>query len=393
MLIPYQTDAPIYHLPIVTVGTIVVNVIVFFYALMLPEETAEQAYDLLMLRYGYWLPWQWVTSNYLHGDIMHLLGNMFVLWGFGLVVEGKVGWWRFLLIYNGIGIAECALEQTLALGFSEGGSLGASSIIYGLIAMAMIWAPANEMTCLVYFGFRPFTFDCSIWILAGFSLALEIAMGILHVSFSADNLAAAVMSQMLHLFGAGFGFAVAVVMLRLNWVDCENWDAFSVWSGRNEKKPEERAQEFFESKQGQAAVASKRDTMLSIVRHHLAAGDPVAALAVHRRGIVQMPEWRLPEEDHVTLITGLRSKQLYEDAVLLIGEYLKMHNQREPLIRLALGQILLTKLKKPSQAARVLAKIDPHGLDPQQQQQAASLLAKARKLVEENPYEIAGEDW
>ena len=393
MLIPYQTDAPIYHLPIATVATIVVNVIVFFYVLMLPEETEELVYGLLMLRYGYWLPWQWVTSNYLHGDIMHLLGNMFVLWGFGLVVEGKVGWWKFLLIYNGIGIVECAVEQTLALGFSEGGSLGASSIIYGLIAIAMIWAPANEMSCLVYLGFRPFSFDCSIWILAGLSLALEIAMGIITISFNADNLAAAIMSQILHLLGAAAGFGVGIAMLKLHWVDCENWDAFSVWSGRNEKKSHELAQEFFESKQGQAAVASKKETMLNIVRHHIAAGDPAAALVVHRRGIVQMPEWRLPEEDHVALITGLRSKMLYDDAVLLMGEYLKLHNQREPLIRLALGQVLLTKLKKASAAAKVLAKIDPAGLDPQQQQQAASLLAKARKLVEENPYEVAGEDW
>lgn len=392
MLIPYQTDAPLYYWPLMTGGTIIVNVLVYVYAVMLPDETAERMYELLMLSYGYWLPWQWITSNYLHADILHLLGNMFVLWGFGLVVEGKVGWWRFLLIYNGIGIAECALEQTLALGFSEGGSLGASSIIYGLITMAMIWAPANEMSCILFFG-RIFVFDCSIWVLAGLSLALEVAMGILHVSLSAEHIAAAIMSQVLHLLGAAFGFAVAVAMLRLNWVDCENWDAFSVWAGRNEKKSHELDQEFFESKQGQTAVANKRDTLLSIVRHHLSLGDATAALVVHRRGIAQVPGWHLPEGDHVALITALRSKQLYDDAVLLMGEYLKNHNQREPLIRLALGQILLTKLKRPSQAAKVLAKIDRAGLDQQQQQQAASLLAKARKLVEENPYEISGDDW
>jgi hypothetical protein len=76
-----------------------------------------------------------------------------------------------------------------------------------------------------------------------------------------------------------------------------------------------------------------------------------------------------------------------------MAEYLKLHNQREPLIRLALGQVLLTKLKRPGQAAKVLSKIIPQGLDPQQQQQAASLLVKAQKLAEEDPYEIAGEDW
>ncbi len=49
-------------------------------------------------------PVQWVTNNFLHGRIFHLVGNMIFLWGFGLVVEGKLGWWRFLLVYMGIGI-------------------------------------------------------------------------------------------------------------------------------------------------------------------------------------------------------------------------------------------------------------------------------------------------
>jgi membrane associated rhomboid family serine protease len=374
------------------VGTIVVNVLIFFFTVFQPEDTVEVIYKWGMLNYGWWLPWQWVTSNYLHAGFMHLFGNMIFLWSFGLIVEGKVGWWRFLVIYNLIGVVECAIEQTLMLGFSEGGSLGASAAIYGLIAIAMIWAPANEISCLCFFGFRSFSFDCSIWIFAGVSLAFELAMGILAVSM-ADDVAAAITSQFLHLAGAAVGFGVGIGMLKLGWVDCENWDAFSVWSGRNEKRQHELAQEYMESPKGQEAVANKRDTMLSIIRHHLAEGDPAAALVVHRRGIAQMPAWHLPEEDHVALITSLRSKSLYDDAVLLMAEYLKLHNQREPLIRLALGQVLLQKLHRPAQAAKVLAKIIPGRLEPQQEQQAASLLAKARKLTEDDPYEIAGEDW
>jgi len=393
MLIPYQTDAPLYHWPIATVGTIVVNVLIFFSLLFQPEETAVTIYEWGMLRFGTWLPWQWFTANYLHGGFMHLLGNMIVLWIFGMIVEGKVGWWRFLLIYNAIGFIECGVLQTLTLGFDEGGALGASACIYGLIAIAMIWAPANEISCLVIISFWwTFTFDVTVWIFAGISVAIELGMAILMVSM-ADNVAAAITSEVLHLAGAGLGFAVGIGMLKLGWVDCENWDAFSVWTGRNEKKKEELAQEYMESPQGQAAVANKRDTMLNIIRHNLAAGDAANALAVHRRGIAQMTNWRLPEEDHVALIEGLRAKHLYDDAILVMAEYLKLHNAREPLIRLALGQVLLNKLQRPAQAAKVLAKIVPDRLAPQQQQQAASLLAKARALAEEDPYEVAGEDW
>ena len=67
MLIPYQTDAPLYHWPISTVGTIVVNVLVFLFVITQPKEVAEVIYKWGILSYGWWLPWQWVTSNYLHG--------------------------------------------------------------------------------------------------------------------------------------------------------------------------------------------------------------------------------------------------------------------------------------------------------------------------------------
>ena len=103
-------------------------------------------------------PLQWVTSPFLHADLMHLIGNMIFLWAFGLVIEGKLGWLRFAALYLGMGVAQSAFEQVCTLGFGEGGSLGASAIIYGLMVMAMVWAPRNEMSCLLLLGFRVFTF-------------------------------------------------------------------------------------------------------------------------------------------------------------------------------------------------------------------------------------------
>jgi membrane associated rhomboid family serine protease len=104
MLLPWNTDAPIYHFPWATIGLIVVNTLVYFGTL--ESETAEQ----WMLAYGQGLqPVQWITSNFMHAGLMHLAGNMIFLWGFGLVIEGKLGWWRFLIVYLGIGAIECAV--------------------------------------------------------------------------------------------------------------------------------------------------------------------------------------------------------------------------------------------------------------------------------------------
>ena len=125
MLIPYSTDAPLYHLPIATVSLIVVNTLVFIPLATLEPEQVQAYVVPWILSHGDGLhPLQWLTSNFIHGGFLHLLGNMFSLWAFGLVVEGKIGWWRFLAVYFGIGIVQCGIEQVLALGAAGGGSFG-----------------------------------------------------------------------------------------------------------------------------------------------------------------------------------------------------------------------------------------------------------------------------
>lgn len=65
---------------------------------------------------------------------------MVFLWVFGLVVEGKIGWWRFLVCYLGVGVGQSLVEQilTLPLHGVNVRSGGASSAIFGIMAMAAI---------------------------------------------------------------------------------------------------------------------------------------------------------------------------------------------------------------------------------------------------------------
>src|SRR5207244_1955365 len=131
--------------------------------------------------------------------------------------------WRFLLLYLGIGAAECATEQMLTLGASAGVSYGASAIVYGLVAVSLVWAPRNDLTCWVFFWyFMRFYFnDHQIPILwyATFYIAIE--------AITVPLSGFAVTSSLLHLLGAAWGFALAVLILKANWVDCENWDLFA----------------------------------------------------------------------------------------------------------------------------------------------------------------------
>jgi len=394
MLIPYNTDAPIYHWPYATLGTIIVNVLIFFGVTGLSEESGAWLVGNLILVYGQWNPIQWLTSNYLHGGFMHLFGNMAVLWGVGIIVEGKVGWWRFLLIYNLLGMAQCGLEQTLMLSAGEGGSFGASAIIYGLIAMAMVWAPRNELNCVLIF-YRITTFDLPVATYAGFSIAIEVALGFLSVAtMPANGTFIAMTSQILHLMGAAFGFALAVAMIRLKWVDCENWDLFSVWKGRHAMTREQLAEEALTSQEGKAKLASHQEVMQNQLRSYLEANEPAAALAVHRRGKLQFgARWDISVDDHIQLISGLRKVQKWDDAAQTMVEYLKTRTERAPLVRLALAQLLVEHLKRPGQALRVLARLDPSTLTPAQQATLEKIRTRAQQDAEEDPYEVAAEDW
>jgi membrane associated rhomboid family serine protease len=398
IIFPFDTDAPVYHWPFATVGLIIVNTAIFFVTLGLPQEQGELVFTSLWLQFGAWYPWQWITANYEHFSFMHLLGNMFVLWGVGIIVEGKIGWWKYLLLYNLIGIVSCAFLQTLMIFGPETGAAGASICIFGLLAIAMIWAPANEMNVFVLIVYRFFTMEVTVYSFVTFCLFLEVVFGILDVMFSASEfeehgIIVFISSATLHLLGASAGLAVGLLMLKRGWVDCENWDLFSVWKDRHVMTKEQLAEERAKSPEGQKLLAQARETMHTQFLNFLNADEPAAALSVHRRGKIQFADWRLPEPEHVQLIQGLRKAQMWDDTVLSMVEYLHLFTERAALVRLALVQLLIEQLGRPMQGLKVLAKLDPKQLPPPQQQKLAALRKRGQAEMEQNPFEATVDDW
>ena len=105
-ILPINTDCPIYHFPAATLGVIAANLLIHAGVVTVGESGLAGAHTVLE-RWCLWAgdgyhPEQWITSAFLHMDWLHVIGNCLFLWGFGLIVEGKLGWWRFLLLYLGI---------------------------------------------------------------------------------------------------------------------------------------------------------------------------------------------------------------------------------------------------------------------------------------------------
>jgi membrane associated rhomboid family serine protease len=378
MFIPWNTDAPIYHFPYATIGLIVVNTVAFFAALSAADPVPW------MLAFGDGLhPVQWLTNLFMHADLMHLLGNMIFLWAFGLVIEGKIGWWRFLLVYLGLGIFESAVSQIGMLG-GEGLALGASGAIYGLLAMALVWAPRNSMNCLLFIFYRPFHVDFPILGFVALYVGWEVVIaGLTNFQMS---------SSMLHLAGALPGFVVAVAMLKLDLVDCENWDIFAVLGKREGKekmvKPDpKRAATLQKNRE------SLRATALAHFAHHLREGRAAEALALHEKMTHTDGQWQLSQPQRIELVKALHKGRLWSQSVMPMVEFLRHAPDAAPRVRLKLAQILIVHEKRPGRALSVLEKIPAGSLGGDLEKARQQLEAQARKLYDEGEIEVETDDW
>jgi membrane associated rhomboid family serine protease len=158
LAVPLYDDAPARRTPAVTYAIIGLCLLVFLWQQSLPagEEHAIE-YGLGMLpavMFGYaelppWLafvpPYATIlTSMFLHGGWMHLLGNMLYLWIFGKGVENALGPWRFALLYLLGGVA-AALTQGLMDPSSEVPMIGASGAIAGTLGAYLLLYPRGNV--------------------------------------------------------------------------------------------------------------------------------------------------------------------------------------------------------------------------------------------------------
>ena len=89
-----------------------------------------------------------LTSMFLHGSWMHLLGNMLYLWIVGDNVEEVLGWFGYLVVYLACGLVG-SLAQILVNPDSITPTLGASGAIAGIMGAYVIWFPHNQIRVLL----------------------------------------------------------------------------------------------------------------------------------------------------------------------------------------------------------------------------------------------------
>ncbi len=407
-VIPVSSDAPLRYFPWGTVALISVNTVLYACSalgLLPPVSELSVGYAL---HYGTGLhPVQWVTSNFLHAGWTHLLGNMMFLWVFGALVEGMVGWRLFFASYFGLGLVECMIEQACLTG--PGFSLGSSSIILGLLAMAMVWVPKNEIE-FAYGIFLPMVVNAGtfavpiVWVGIGM-LGIQAALA-WWFSFSAG-------SELLHLLGAVLGMGWGSSMLKAGLVDCQGWDLWHVLRGSTGDQKEERSTGSPGAPADAVRLGDGRDSVqdnmppeieqqkrigrkvrtLTKLRRLIRHGKANAALEELQRISRVMPDFELPPRDLLDLASLMHGTKRWREEVGLYEQYIQRFPREADRIRLLVADVMLKHQKRPSAALRHLKQVQADRLHVTDRKSLQKLTAQAESLIDAGVIELEGRSW
>ena len=169
MFFPYKDDNPRVLFPYVTYAIIGLNILVFLGQFYL-YDNASMIATFAFIPYEFKL-FTIFTSMFMHGGIMHIIGNMWFLYIFGDNVESILGHARYLYFYLFCG-AGAAIAQFLIEPYSTTPMVGASGAIAGVLGAYMIKFPKARVHVLAVI----FIFITTIVVPAQFVLGLWFLM-------------------------------------------------------------------------------------------------------------------------------------------------------------------------------------------------------------------------
>lgn len=226
-MIPLRDDIPSQTTPYVNWTLIVLNVLAFAYELSMGARIDEfvaqaavipalvtgpdrvlSAADLLRSTVDPALGLRTITSMFLHGGWMHLIGNMLYLWIFGDNVEDRMGHFRYIVFYVLCGLI-ATYAHIVSTPRSAIPSIGASGAIAGVLGAYISLYPQAKVVSLLPLGFFtqlvriPAVFFLGFWFLQQF---LSGAIGL-----AAREQASGGVAWWAHIGG----FVAGVVLVRL----------------------------------------------------------------------------------------------------------------------------------------------------------------------------------
>jgi membrane associated rhomboid family serine protease len=184
-MIPIRDDQPRFSTPYITYFLIALNLIIYFFESMLaPEDFKRLIYQFglvpahvtaLVTGVGGMNPvavlLPFLSSMFLHGSWMHVIGNMWFLWIFGDNIEDYLGHFNYLVFYllSGLG---AALAQFVVESQSRVPTVGASGAIAGVLgAYFLLYPRARVLTWVIVPFYLP------AWVFLGYWFVWQFLSG------------------------------------------------------------------------------------------------------------------------------------------------------------------------------------------------------------------------
>ena len=224
-MLPLKDNVPTRSFPVVTVGLIVANVLVYLWEISRPGLEAhvedwgyypcavEGPCTNLVAQHHHGVPETVFSSMFMHGGLVHIGGNMLFLWIFGNNVEDALGRVRFLIWYLLAGIAATALQTfvTLHLGTATDASVpnvGASGAIAGVLGAYFLLLPRARVLTAIFLGFFFVIREVPAIFFLGFWIVLQALDGTLSITTPAAGGGVAFFAHI-----GGFAFGILTVRL------------------------------------------------------------------------------------------------------------------------------------------------------------------------------------
>ncbi len=219
-MIPLKDTIPSRTVPFVNYALIVLNCVLFLYQISLGYQLEKFLYTWGVVPAIFFAPLTYrelglfdrvlplVTSMFLHGGWLHLLGNMLYLYIFGDNVEDRLGHIKYFFFYVLCGVF-AVIAHLLTNPYSRVPTIGASGAIAGVMGAYFFLFPYSRVVTLIFIFFFIDVIEIPAFFFLAFWFILQFLNGT--ISFSAQNAASGGVAWWAHIGG----FIAGILLLFL----------------------------------------------------------------------------------------------------------------------------------------------------------------------------------
>lgn len=342
-MIPIGTDVRTRKLPVANVAIVAANVVVFLFTdvfggtlgqVLKMQNTLDAARPLLH---------QYITYQFLHGDLWHLVGNMIFLWVFGNAVCDKMGGVCYTLFYLAGGVT-AGVVFTL---HASSPILGASGAIAAVTTAFLALFPRSRVHILLIFVFIT-TFELPSVAVIVFKIILWDNV----IAPSLDrNVGTANVAYSAHLGGYAFGFLVSMLLMLTRALPRNQFDLPALWNRQRRRASFARQVSFqparpisvqeLDSRPIDQIPTSPIERLRSEVLDRVADRDLHEAARLYLRLLELDPTQVLPRQAQLDVANQLAQMQLHDQAVRAYEGFLQAYPTSKDVdqVRLLLGLI------------------------------------------------------